>query len=229
MIFQRSSGPRGFQGSAIRRITAESGVHYRAIRAIFRPIIARMGRKVPNVAKKLGSAERAFVEALLSNGGSKVDAYRVAFPARKGTAQQVGKWAFDLCKRVNIRKALDAGRSVETQAVAAALDRYGLTRERMADAMARLALTEAWQLADLSEDVGEDGKRRVVVTPKLPSQVDQDARQGVIGFKVRADGTLAEYLLPDKRQCMMDLCRIMGWVQDKPIETKQMVMLKIER
>ena len=184
---------------------------------------------MPNMPRKLGSAERAFVEAMFANGGRKADAYRTAFPSRKGSALQIGKWASDLSRRVNIRIALESGRSIEAQAVAVVLDRYGLTRERMADAMARLALTEAWQLADLEEEVGEDGKQRVVVTPKLPSQVDADARQGVIGFRCKADGTLLEYVIPDKRACMMDLCRIMGWIQDKPIETKQMVMLKIER
>lgn len=35
--------------------------------------------------------------------------------------------------------------------------------------------------------------------------------------------------LVDRRACIMDIARLKGWVTDKPIDTHQLVTLKIER
>jgi hypothetical protein len=112
-------------------------------------------------------------------------------------------------------------------AVAVAVDRYGITAERVAEAMARLAFTELRQIVDV-HSVVVGGQHRRVVDVKDFSDIDGDAHQAIAEVRKTAGGELTVKLF-NKREALMDLARLKGWIADKPVDQRSLVMLKIER
>ena len=180
---------------------------------------------MPAIAAPLSDQDRAFVRAALDNGGRFTDAHRIAYPEWDGKPERRKDAAIRLASKRNVKAALDAAKGVQAVAVSKVMDRYGITQERLAQAMAWLAFSDYTQVMDVSVD--DAGK--VTARPKPMDQIPEEARFAICGLRCKPDGTLIEYVLPDRRACTMDLGRLLGLIQDKPIESKQMVLLKIER
>lgn len=164
----------------------------------------------------------AFVEELLRNGGNRSAAYRFAFP-NAGSTHAARVNASALAKRPHVARAIAMAEAEGEAAIEAAVGRYAITAERIADELARLAFTRMDQLATIELVDG-----RQVMRVREWSDVDREAIAAVSRVKRLADGSLVVEL-GDKRAALMDLARLKGWVADKPQSNGNLVMLKIER
>ncbi len=176
---------------------------------------------------QLTAKQQAFLQELLTNGGNAAAAYRVAFPDNS-TASSVSAAASRLRRHPLIVQALAAADAAARQAVDAALNRYQITAERVADELARLAFTRMSQLVDVRTETELDGSQRQRLAVKDFGAAEADALAAITEVRRTAAGEIT-VKLADKRQALMDLARLKGWVADKPQEQRQLVMLKIER
>ena len=110
----------------------------------------------------------------------------------------------------------------------AAVDRYRISAEAVANELARLAFTRMPQLADVRTELEPDGTQRQRLMVKDFSAADSNALAAITEVRRTASGEIT-IKLADKRQALMDLARLKGWVAEKPMDAKQLVMLKIER
>ena len=175
-------------------------------------------------ARKLTAKQTIFLQELLANGNNATAAYRVAFPTQK----DISGSATRLRKHPLIVAGLARARSVQEIAVDHAIERYSITQERVADELARLAFTRMPQVADVRYEVDERGKRRQVVAVHCFADADPEALAAIVEVKRTAGGEIS-IKLADKRAALMDLARFKGWIADKPVDQRQLVMLKIER
>lgn len=198
---------------------------------------------MPDLERPLTAKQARFVEEYLSNGGNASAAYRTAFNA-KGTAQSVAGQAVTLKKHPKVARALAEAEHLALAAVNKALTRYAIDQDALAEKMARLAFTDLRQVVTLYSThdpklgpdgkpvIGGDGKPVTVRHQHLEvldfDKIDIDAHQALTEIKRAAGGEIT-VKLADKRQAMMDLARIKGWIADKPVEMQQLVALKIER
>lgn len=181
-------------------------------------------------ASRLTASQQAFLDAFLQNGGNASRAYRSAYPSCKSNNKASAGGA-RLKKHPLIQKALAEANSVTLAVVDNVLERYAISQDRLADAMARLAFTELRQVVDVqSEMVQRDGKsvRVQQVVLRDFKEIDDNAHQAITEVKRSASGEVS-VKLADKRAAIMDLARLKGWIVDKPIDSRQLVMLKIER
>ena len=177
--------------------------------------------------RKLTPKQQIFLDQLLSNGNNAAMAYRVAYPdftSHKGITGAASR----LRRHPIIAQALAAAHVQDKRAVESAVERYAITADRVADELARLAFTRMPQVADVVREAGQDGKQRVVVQVKPFAEADQEALAAIIEVKRTAGGEIS-IKLADKRAALMDLARFKGWIADKPVDQRQLVMLKIER
>ena len=89
--------------------------------------------------------------------------------------------------------------------------------------MARLAFTDLRQIVDVRTVNG-----RRIVDVKEFGDIDGDAHQAIAEVRKTAGGELTVKLF-NKREALMDLARLKGWIADKPVDQRNLVMLKIER
>ena len=123
---------------------------------------------------------------------------------------------------------LEAGRAAKVRdAVAVAVDRYGITADLLADAMARLAFTDLDQVCSWGT-VMEHGKRRSWLHLHDTTSIEREALAAISEIRRSAGGELSVKLF-NKREAIMDLARLKGWIADKPVDQRSLVMLKIER
>ena len=176
---------------------------------------------------QLTAKQQAFLQELLTNGGNAAAAYRVAFPDNS-TASSVSAAASRLRRHPLIVQALTAAKAASQRAVDVAVERYAITADRVADALARLAFTDIRQVVDVVTTTADDGTRRQEIKVRDFATIDADAHQAIVEVKRSASGEIT-VKLADKRQAAMDLARLKGWVAEKPQEQRQLVMLKIER
>jgi len=128
-----------------------------------------------------------------------------------------------------VQNVLEQARIRAEEAVRDAINRYGITADRIADEMARLAFTQVRQVVDIVTEVDPATKvKRQVVKVRDFADVDTDAHRAIVGVETKTDGSIV-VKLGDKRQALMDLARLKGMIADKPAESTQLVMLKIER
>jgi Terminase small subunit len=177
--------------------------------------------------RQLTAKQQVFLEQLLANGGNAAAAYRVAFPDNC-TVSSVSAAASRLRRDPRIVQALAAAEAASRQAVDAAIERYEISAVRVADELARLAFTRMPQLADVRTEFEPDGTQRQRLVIKDFSAADSDAMAAITEVRRTAAGEIT-IKLADKRQALMDLARLKGWVAEKPMEAKQLIMLKIER
>ena len=178
------------------------------------------------MSQKQLNAQQAEFARLLAAGSTKMAAYRAAYPGNYNDRSCSAK-AARLAKHPLIAP-LEAGRAARVRdAVAVAVNRYGITAERVAEAMARLAFTELRQIVDV-HSVVVGGQHRRVVDVKDFSDIDGDAHQAIAEVRKTAGGELTVKLF-NKREALMDLARLKGWIADKPVDQRSLVMLKIER
>ena len=98
----------------------------------------------------------------------------------------------------------------------------------MAEELACLAFAGCTRLPTCCTEIDQAGKRRLVVHVKTFAECDQDALAAIVEVKRTAGGEVS-VKLADKRAALMDIARLKGWIADKPVDNKQLVMLKIER
>lgn len=178
--------------------------------------------------RKLNSQQQEFLRLQLENSETPTNAYRLAY-----NDNSAGKIVSTKAARLNhhplIARALADASARALTAVASAIERYSITQERVADELARLAFTRMPQLADVVREAGHDGKQRIVVHVRPFAEVaDQEALAAIVEVKRTAGGEIS-IKLADKRAALMDLARFKGWIADKPVDQRQLVMLKIER
>jgi hypothetical protein len=185
----------------------------------------QMDRSMPR--HKLTAKQQVFLEQLLANGGNAAAAYRIAFPDNC-TVSSVSAAASRLRRHPLIVQALAAADAATRQVVDEAVSRYRISAERVADELARLAFTRMPQLADVRTEMTPDGMQCQRLVVKDFDAADADALAAITEVRRTAAGEIT-VKLADKRQALMDLARLKGWVAEKPAPAQQLVMLKVER
>ena len=163
---------------------------------------------------------------LIATGLSGTDAYLAAYPGemtRKAAAVKASR----LMKRAEMKAARASQASAVVAAVESAVERYGITADAVADAMARLAFTDLDQVASWGTVI-EHGKRRSWLHLHDTAAISRDAMAAISEIRRSAGGELSVKLF-NKREALMDLARLKGWIADKPVDQRSLVMLKIER
>lgn len=177
--------------------------------------------------RQLTIKQTTFLDELIRNGGNAAGAYRVAFPCNT-TTSSVSAAASRLRRHPLIVQALAAADAATHRAMDGAINRYQITAERVADELARLAFTRMPQLVDVQHVIDSDGTQRQRLVVKDFSSSDSDALAAITEVRRTAAGEIT-VKLADKRQALMDLARLKGWVAEKPVPVQQLVMLKVER
>jgi hypothetical protein len=154
------------------------------------------------------------------------DAYIAAYPGDYSRHTASVK-ASRLLKHPLIKAARAAHTTAVIEAVSRAVDRYGITADLLADAMARLAFTDLDQVCSWGT-VMEHGKRRSWLHLHDTSAISREALAAISEIRRSAGGELSVKLF-NKREAIMDLARLKGWIADKPVDQRSLVMLKIER
>lgn len=176
-------------------------------------------------ANRLNDKQSMFAR-LLSTGMNATEAYMRAFPGQV-SRQSAATKAYKLRKHPLIA-GLDARQTEQAlAAVDAAVERYGITAERVADAMARLAFTDINQVADWHTE-GEGAKRRQTVVIRDAAAIHPAAMAAISEIKHDTGGRVTVKLY-NKREALMDLARLKGWIADKPVDQRNLVVLKVER
>jgi Terminase small subunit len=161
---------------------------------------------------------------LVSTGMRGTDAYRAVYPGDYSQRSCQVK-ASRLLKHPVIALARAQQMQSALLAVDGVVSRYAITAERIADAMARLAFTDLRQIVDVKV-VSEDGKRRQVVALRNFDEIAPDAHPAIAELKRTASGEISVKLF-NKREALMDLARLKGWIAEKPVDARQLVMLKM--
>jgi phage terminase small subunit len=175
--------------------------------------------------KRLNSQQAEFFR-LVSTGMRGTDAYRAVYPGDYSQCSCQVK-----ASRLLKHPLIAAARARQMQAAVLVVDevvsRYAISAERIADAMARLAFTDLRQIVDVKV-VAENGKRRQIVEVRNSDDIDPDAHPAIAELKRTAGGEITVKLF-NKREALMDLARLKGWIAEKQVSPQQLVMLKIER
>jgi hypothetical protein len=176
-------------------------------------------------SKRLSESQSAFAR-LVSEGATPTDAYIAAFPAcssRKAARTNASR----LMKHPMIAGLRDQRTALAVAAIDRAVERYAITAERVAEAMARLAFTDIDQVASV-ETVNEAGKRRQSVILKDFSDIERAPMAAISEVRRTASGEVTVKLY-NKREALLDLARLKGWIADKPVDQRSLVVLKVER
>jgi hypothetical protein len=103
---------------------------------------------------------------------------------------------------------------------------YQITAERVANAMARLAFTDLQQVAHVST-VLVNGKPRQEVVVKDSDDIHAAAHSAISEIR-RGPGGKLTVKLYNKREALMDLARLKGWMGDSAVDQPNPV-LKVKR
>jgi hypothetical protein len=171
---------------------------------------------------RLTPNQQEFLRLLVEQGETPTNAYRLAYND-KAQAKVISSKATRLRRHPVIAAALAEAHRAQAHAVDVAIERYSVTANRVSDAMARLAFTDLRQIVDVRTVNG-----RRIVDVKDFSDIDGDAHQAIAEVRKTAGGELTVKLF-NKREALMDLARLKGWIADKPVDQRSLVMLKIER
>jgi len=172
-------------------------------------------------AKQLNPQQAQFAK-LLASGLAKAEAYRQVYPGNY-SAQSCATKANRLAKHplicgVERRRAAAVVRAVDN-----AIERYGVTADRVADAMARLAFTDLRQIVDVRT---VNGKQQITVRDW--AIVDDNAHAAISEVRRAPNGEVTVRLY-NKLEALNSLARLKGWIADRPVDQRQLIALKIER
>lgn len=172
----------------------------------------------------------AFAEAYIITNGNATAALRRIDPKADEKYKKIWPIADRMLRSDICQNALARIRSRGDQALAAVLDRYGITAERAAEELARLAFTQMRQVVNLYTAVDPETKKpRQHLDIRDFDKIDEDAHRAIVKIKRSASGAV-EIELADKRAAIMDLARLKGWIVDKPDASNgQQVNLIIQR
>lgn len=175
--------------------------------------------------RKLNDKQAAFAK-LVADGIGPTEAYVQVYGLGASRASAAVK-----ANRLMRHPLIAATRARQTALALAAIDsaveRYGITADRVADAMARLAFTDINQVADWAM-TGEGAKRHMQVTIREAQDIHPAAMAAISEIKHDPGGRVTVKLY-NKREALMDLARLKGWIADKPVDQRNLVVLKVER
>ena len=77
-------------------------------------------------------------------------------------------------------------------------------------------------------EIAPDGTQRQRLVVKDFDAADADALAAITVLRRMAAGDIT-VKLADKRQALIDLARLKGWIEDKPVDQRNLVVLKVER
>jgi hypothetical protein len=84
------------------------------------------------------------------------------------------------------------------------------------------------QLVDVRTETETDGSQHQRLIVRDLHAADADALAAITEVRRTVAGEI-RVKLADKRQALMDLARLKGWVAEKPATPQQLVVLKVER
>lgn len=175
--------------------------------------------------RKLNNQQAEFA-ALVAEGLTATDAYIQVYGGganRKASSVKAARLMKHPIIAANQARQAAAAISAIDRAVA----RYGITSESVAEHMARLAFTDLHQIAHW--ETVRDGKRTVqVLRVRDIPEIDAQALSAISEIRRDAGGALTVKLY-NKREALMDIARLKGWIADKPVDNRNLVVLKVER
>ena len=176
---------------------------------------------------KLPERQQRFVTEYLGNGGNASAAYRVAYglPADLTT---LSNKAHKVKHMPRVWAALQGAQAQADKALQLAVERYGVSAERVADELARLAFTQLDQVCTVRRGVDRSGKPAIVVDVLPFEEIDRLAMSALVKVKRSAGGEVTVELA-DKLAALNSLARLKGWIADKPAPPANLVMFKVER
>jgi hypothetical protein len=178
------------------------------------------------MSRKALNPNQAEFARLVASGMTGTDAYLAVYPGDLNR-KAAGVKASRLLRHPLVAAARAQRVTAVTAAVDRAVERYGITADLLADAMARLAFTDLDQVASWGT-VLEHGKRRSWLHLHDSTGIEREALAAISEIRRSAGGELSVKLF-NKREAIMDLARLKGWIADKPVDQRSLVMLKIER
>lgn len=158
-------------------------------------------------ARKLTERQQRFVAEYLRNGNNAAAAYRFAYAANMAP-NRISDEASKLLRHPGIAPVIAAAHAKAAKRLEAAADRYAVSKERISQELARLAFADARQLFTW----GKDG---VTVLPSEDLTDEQAAPVIEVSQTKSRDGGTIRVKLADKRQALIDLARLHGYVIDR--------------
>ena len=151
--------------------------------------------------------QQAFIEEYLRNGRNASAAYRFAYP-NKMTASQVGIQAFRMLEHPKIAPIIAEADAKAAKYLQRSVERYAISKERISDELARLAFVDARRLYRWDQNG---------VTILASDDLSDDDAAAVIEVSqtVTKEGGTIRVKVADKRQALVDLARLHGYVTEK--------------
>ena len=177
--------------------------------------------------RKLPERQQAFVTAYLANGGNASAAFRSAYGV-SASGVSLSNRAHKVKMLPRVQAALNGAQAQADKALQSAVERYGVTAERVADEMARLAFTRLDQVCTVRRGLDKAGKAAVVLELHPFAEIEGDALSALVKVKRSAGGEVTVELA-DKLAALNSLARLKGWIADKPAPPANLVMFKVER
>jgi hypothetical protein len=187
--------------------------------------------RLPRTTQLFETMLKAFATELIRNGGNASGALRAVQPSMNDcNSSVVSARAGKLRKHKIVQAELSRARARSEAALEAALERYDLTADRVAQDLARCAFTELRQVADWGSRVIDPkiGKREYWLHVKDAVEIDPDAHKAIVTIERKADGSL-KIQLADKLAAQMNLARLRGWIAEKAEPPGNAVQLIIQR
>ena len=160
---------------------------------------AAPARKKPPTQK-----QQAFFREYLANGRNASAAYRKVFNSVAGK-NTVMKEARALLEHPALKPLLEEADAKAAKVLAAAADRYAVSKERISRELARMAFVDPRRVFEWSDD-------GVRVKDSTGLSDDDAAAVVEVSQTVTADGGTIRVKLGDRRQALMDLARLHGFI-----------------
>lgn len=158
----------------------------------------------------LTAQQQAFVTAYLDGGMSNAsEAYRVAYPtSRKWTPKRVSEEVATMLSNPRIAPVIAAARAKAAARLVECEDRYAVSKERISRALSLIAFADARKFYTWT--VGG-----VKLKDSLELTDDEAAAVQAVSHTVTKDGGTIRVQIGDKRQALMDLAKLHGYVVDR--------------
>lgn len=154
--------------------------------------------------------QQAFVTAYLDGGMSNASAaYRIAYPTSvTWTSQAVASAASEMLKHHKVVGILAAARDKAKKAIESSEDRYAVSKGRISRALSQMAFADSRKFYQWTE-TGVKLKSSDDLTD------DEAAAVQAVTHTVTKDGGTIRVQLADKRQALMDLAKLHGYIVEK--------------
>lgn len=151
---------------------------------------------------------QAFAAEYLRNGRNASDAYRVTYNKPTHTARQCTSEGYRVLNLKPVQTIIQEADAKAREALGRVTDRYAITRERIADELARIAFAN---MADYLRALSAD--EPIEELCKLDRDVA--AAMGQVSVKHFDDGLRVTFKLADKRAALVDLARLKGYIIER--------------